>query len=86
MSAKLFLGIIAFFYVLIVIIAMIKTKRFFTVTLLTVLQGICTLFAVNLIGNYINVHIPVNGWSLGISSIGGISGVIMMLLCGGFIG
>ena len=86
MSAKLFLGIIAFFYVLIVIIAMIKTKRFFIVTLLTVLQGICTLFAVNLIGNYINVHIPVNGWSLGISSIGGISGVIMMLLCGGFIG
>ncbi|MBQ8765772.1 MAG: pro-sigmaK processing inhibitor BofA family protein [Clostridia bacterium] len=86
MSAKLFLGIIAFFYVLIIVITMIKTKRFFTVIFLTVLQGICTLFAINLIGNYINVHIPVNGWSIGISSIGGIPGVIMMLLCGGFMG
>ena len=85
MSAKIFLGCIFAFYVVVIIISYIKSKRFFTVFLLTALQGICSLFAVNLIGQYITVHIPVNAWTLGVSSIGGISGVIMMLLCDGFI-
>ncbi len=85
MSAKVFLGCIFAFYIVVIIISYIKSKRFFTVSLLTALQGICSLFAVNLIGQYITVHIPVNAWTLGISSIGGVSGVIMMLLCDGFI-
>lgn len=84
-SVKIFLGIIFAIYVLIIFITMIKTKRFFTALFLTVLQGICALFAVNLLGQYISIHIPINGWTLGVSSIGGISGVIMMLLCDGFI-
>lgn len=79
--AKIFLGIIAFTYILIVLVTMIKTKKFFTTLFFTVLQGICTLFMVNLIGQYIHIHIPVNGWTIGVSSAGGISGVIMMLLC-----
>lgn len=82
-SAKIFLGIIFVIYALIILISIIKTKRFFTTMLLTILQGICGLFAVNLLGQYIAIHIPINGWTIGVSSIGGLSGVIMMLLCDG---
>lgn len=82
-SAKIFLGIIFLIYTLTIFITIIKTKRFFTTMFLTILQGICGLFAVNLLGQYIAIHIPVNGWTIGVSSIGGISGVIMMLLCDG---
>lgn len=80
-TAKVFLGILFSFYLLIVLVAHIKSKKFFISTFLTVLQGICALFAVNLLGQYISIHIPINGLTLGISSVGGISGVIMMLLC-----
>ena len=82
-SAKIFLGSIFIVYALTILITIIKTKRFFTTMFLTVLQGICGLFAVNLLGQYIAIHIPVNGWTIGVSSIGGLSGVIMMLLCDG---
>ena len=84
MSAKIFLGCIFAFYIIVIVIAFIKSKRFFTCVLLTALQGVSALFAVNLIGQYIMVHIPVNAWTLGVSSVGGISGVIMMVLCDGF--
>lgn len=84
-SAKAFLGILSVIYILIILITMIKSKRFFTTLFLTVLQGVCALFAVNLLGQYISIHIPINQWTLGLSSVGGISGVIMMLLCDGFI-
>ena len=84
MSAKIFIGCIFAFYVIVIVIAFIKSKRFFTAFLLTALQGICSLFAVNLIGQYIMVHIPINAWTLGVSSVGGISGVVMMLLCDSF--
>lgn len=85
MSAKIFLGCIFAFYIVVIVIAFIKSKRFFTVFLLTALQGVSALFAVNLIGQYIMIHIPVNAWSLGVSSVGGVSGVIMMVLCDTFI-
>ncbi len=83
-SAKVFLGIIFAVYVLFIFISIIKSKKFITVLFLTVLQGVCALFAINLLGQYISIHIPINIWTLGVSSIGGISGVIMMLLCDGF--
>ena len=60
-SAKVFLGIIFAIYVLFIFISMIKSKRFFTALFLTVLQGVCALFAVNLIGQYISIHIPGEG-------------------------
>lgn len=84
MSAKIFLGCIFAFYVIVIVISFIKSKRFFTAFLLTAFQGVCSLFAVNLVGQYIAVHIPVNAWTLGVSSVGGVSGVIMMVLCDGF--
>ena len=80
-SAKFVLGFLLAIYISIIFIAYFKSKRFFSALLFTALQGICALFAVNLIGKYITIHIPVNAWTLGISSIGGVSGVIMLLLC-----
>ena len=82
-SAKVLLGIIFVIYTIIILITMFRTKRFFITMFLNILQGICGLLAVNLLGQYIAVHIPVNGWTIGVSSIGGLSGVIMMLLCDG---
>lgn len=79
--AKIFLGIIISIYCLIIFITMLKSKRFTKTLFLSILQGICSLFAVNLLGQYISVHIPINCWTLGISSIGGLPSVIMILLC-----
>ena len=79
-SAKVFLGIIFSVYLIIVLITYIKSKRFFTAMILTALQGLCALFAVNFIGGFLAVHISVNIWTMGLSSVGGVSGVIMILL------
>lgn len=84
-SGKILLVFLLVIYSVSILIAYYKSKRFFTALLFTALQGICALFAVNLIGKYIAVHIPVNPWTLGISSIGGASGVIMLLLCDVFL-
>ncbi len=84
-SAKIFLGIIFAIYSIIILMTMLRTKRFFTTVFLNILQGACGLFAVNLLGQYIAIHIPINGWTIGVSSVGGLSGVIMLLLCDGVI-
>lgn len=80
-SANVFLGIVFSIYTIIIFSVYIKSKCFFKGFFLTALQGVCALFAVNLIGKFIEIHIPVNFWTLGLSSIGGASGVITMLLC-----
>ena len=82
-SAKIFLGIIFVTYSIIILITMLRTNRFFAVLFLNILQGVCGLFAVNLLGQYISIHIPVNSWTIGVSSVGGLSGVIMLLMCDG---
>ena len=79
--AKIFLISIFLIYFIIIIYAYIKTKTFFSTFIIIALQGICALFAVNLLGQYISVHIPLNGLTIGISSLGGIPGIIMILLC-----
>ena len=80
-SGKILLGVLLTIYIIVIFIAYFKSKRFFTALLFTALQGICALFAVNLIGKYITIHIPINAWTIGLSSLGGVSGVIMLLLC-----
>lgn len=60
-------------------VLLIKSKKIVVCTLLTAIEGICALLAVNLVGSLINIRIPLNFWSLGVSSIFGITGVIMML-------
>ena len=78
---KVFLVAIFIIYAMIIIISMIKSKHFFKALFSTMLQGICALFAVNFMGNFISVHIPVNIFTLGLSSFGGVSGVIALLIC-----
>lgn len=85
-SAEFFICFMFLFYISAVFFSYYKSKKFFIYFLSTVLQGICALFAVNLIGKFIYVHIPVNCFTVGISSFGGVSGVIMLLLCDIFMG
>lgn len=80
-NGKVFLWVLFGIYALVIIISMIKSKRFFTVLFSSVLQGICALFAINLIGNFISINIPINIYTLSVSSLGGLSGVITILLC-----
>ena len=80
-SGKIILTVCLVIYIVLNFIAFFKSKKFFSALILTALQGICALFAVSWIGKYIPVHIPINYWTLGISSLGGVSGVIMLLLC-----
>jgi inhibitor of the pro-sigma K processing machinery len=82
---KVFLIILFFLYVFVIVITMIKSKRFFTVMFLSVLQGISALFTINLLGQYLAIHLPINLSTISVSSIGGVSGVIMLLLCDAFL-
>lgn len=59
---------------------LIKNKKLISGILLTAIQGVCALFAVNLIGSFIDVRIPVNFWTLSTSGLFGISGVIVLLV------
>ncbi len=60
-------------------VLLLKNKKFILCTFLTAVQGLCALLAVNLIGSFMNVRIPLNFWSIGCSSLFGITGVIILL-------
>jgi hypothetical protein len=85
-GGKMKASAVIIFYALIVIavtviaITLFKTKRFFSAALLSVLQGVAALFAVNFAGSFFGVHIAVNPFSLAVSSVGGTSGVILLLI------
>ncbi|MBO4338985.1 MAG: pro-sigmaK processing inhibitor BofA family protein [Clostridia bacterium] len=79
------LGTVLFYSFLVVsvtaiLITVFKTKRFFAATVLSVLQGVGALFAVNFIGSFIGVHLAVNAFSLIVSSVAGASGVALLLI------
>lgn len=80
-SAEAFICFLFLIYISVVLFSYYKSKKFFIYLLSTVLQGICALFAVNLVGKFISVHIPVNYFTVGVSAFGGTSGVILLLLC-----
>ena len=71
-TAGLFLGSI--------FLSMYKTRHFFKALILSVLQGGAALFAVNFIGSFIDVHIPLNWFSMAVSGAGGLPGVILLLV------
>lgn len=79
-NAKIILGIIFTVYLIILFTTYKKSKKTAKLFLLVALQGICAFFAVNLIGQFIDVHIPVNKITLTFSSLFGVSGVIMLLI------
>ena len=65
-----------------VLIAMLKTKRFFSAFIFSVLQGVIALFAANFIGDFAGISISVNPHTLVLCSVGGIPGVIFLLFAG----
>ncbi len=65
---------------IVILIAMLRTKRFFTMLFLTALQGLAAFFAVNFVGGFFGVHLALNWGHLGVSSLGGVPGVILLLL------
>ncbi|MCH5296756.1 MAG: pro-sigmaK processing inhibitor BofA family protein [Ruminococcus sp.] len=56
-----------------------KNKRPFKRSLISMICGVATLFAVNLAGSFTGVVLPVSFLSLMVSLIGGIPGVTLML-------
>ena len=74
------LKVIAVFSFIIIFIVMIKSHHVAKAVIFSLLQGLTALFAVNFIGGFIGVHIPVNLFSLGTAAIGGVSGSIFLLI------
>ena len=75
-SLVLIIGIFSIIFLLTVVFAKHSIRSIF----LCALQGICSLFAVNLIGLSCDVSLAVNWFSLGISALLGTPGVITMLI------
>lgn len=64
-----------------VLFTMLKTHYLFRCILLSVFQGLTALFAVNFVGEFISVHLPVNWFSLSVGAVGGLPGIIFLLIC-----
>ena len=80
-------GIVLFYAFLalcvtVIIVTVFKTKRVIAATLLSVFQGIGSLFAVNFIGSFIGVNLSVNAFTITLSALGGIPAVILLLISG----
>lgn len=65
---------------LVIIFAMIKTHHVVKALLFSAIHGLAALFAVNLIGNFIGVHIPINFFSLAVLAAGGVHGAVFLLI------
>lgn len=65
---------------IIILFVMLKSKRFFRSLLLSAAQGICALFAVNLLSAVTGVSVAVNPITAGICALGGTPAVILLLL------
>ena len=63
-----------------VLAAMLRSGRFFASLALSALQGVATFFAVNFVGSFFGVELPLNLPSLLLSALGGAPGVIVLLL------
>lgn len=68
-----------------IIAARIKNGRIIAGTLLSAFQGIAVLYAVNIIGTLLSVHINVNWFSLLFCAFTSVPGVVMLLITDIFI-
>lgn len=64
---------------IIILFVMLKSKRFFRSLLLSAVQGICALFAVNLLSAVTGVSVAVNPVTAAVSTLGGTPAVILLL-------
>lgn len=65
---------------LVILGAMLRSGHALKALLMSVLQGVAALFAVNVLGTLTGVTLAVNWWTLGISSLGGTAGVVFLLV------
>lgn len=65
---------------LVIIVSAFKTKRFFSCVILSALQGIAAMFAVNALGLVTGLHLSLNGYTIAASVIGGTPAVIGMIV------
>lgn len=68
------------FFTLVIIQLLVRSKKPIRKAISGILTGLFSLFAVNLIGIFTNVTLPISLLSLGISAVAGIPGVTMLLL------
>jgi len=68
------------FALLFIIRVILKCKKPLSKTLYGIITGILVLSFVHIIGRFINIDIPISVMSIGISSVAGVPGVIMILL------
>lgn len=82
MSGMFKFGVIASVAIgcLIIIVSAFKTKRLFSCIFLSALQGIAAIFAVNASGLITGLHLPLNGYTIASSVIGGTPAVIGMVV------
>ena len=82
MSGMLKFGVIASLAIacFIVIVSAFRTKRFFSCVILSALQGIGAIFAVNALGLVTGLHLSLNGYTIAASAIGGTPAVIGMIV------
>lgn len=73
----LFLTILAL-SVIILLIVMIKGKKFFRCFFSSAFQGIAAMFAVNVLGTVTGLHLAVNWYTIAFSVVFGTPGVIAM--------
>ncbi len=64
----------------IIFVSFIKSGRFFRSIFLSVFQGLSALFAVNFIGGFTGLHLSVNIFSLLVSCVSGLPGVIFLVV------
>lgn len=64
----------------VILVAMLRTHHFVKSFVLSALQGLTALFAVNFIGDFINVHLPFNWFSAVVGAVGGLPGIIFLLI------
>ena len=62
----------------VIIISFFKSGHFIINCILSVFQGLSALFAVNFIGGFTGLHLSVNVFSLLVSCISGLPGVIFL--------
>lgn len=65
---------------IIILIVMIRSKRFFSSLFLSALSGCAALFGLNLMSEFLGFSLSLNPVTLAISCVGGIPGVVMLLV------
>ncbi|MBQ8210843.1 MAG: pro-sigmaK processing inhibitor BofA family protein [Clostridia bacterium] len=68
------------FCALAILFFMYKSKHLIKSVFLSFLQGASALFAVNFLGGFLSVHLPVNLFTALCGAVGGIPGVIFLVV------